>query len=393
MRALLLLILLFAVGAASAYYLRDDNGYVLVSWGHWMVETSVVGMLAGLVALLVVALVVVRALSAGFQLPGTVREGLARRRAARRHRALVRGTLLWLAGRAERAETTLEKELPDDAAEAACHHLLAARAAEAQGQGTRSEHYLERAALADDAVVGEAVTLVRADQAIAADDLEGARAALESLRERNPSHPRVYPVLAGVLVAQQRWRDAFDLLCTAEKARGWSEGRWREITARALAGALGECLRIEEARQLWSRVPAVLQKDADCEGHYADALLRLNDEKGLMAVIHKALERRWAPDMVRRFLRAEPPDNVAALASVEQWLQRHGEQPELLLAAAHTCRRNRLWGKARSYLDALLAQAPSAEAHYEYGQLCGATQQPEEARQHFEAGLKLALAE
>ena len=110
-----------------------------------------------------------------------------------------------------------------------------------------------------------------------------------------------------------------------------------------------------------------------------------------MAVVHKALEQRWDPAMLGCFLRAELPDQVAALASVEQWLQRHGEQPELLLAAAHTCRRNRLWGKARSYLDALVAQAPSAEAHFEYGQLCAATKQPEEASRHFEAGLKRAL--
>ena len=80
MRALLLLLLLFAVGAASAYYLRADNGYVLVSYGQWMLETSVVGFLAALAALIVVVLVVLRLLGAGLRLPKSVRDALARQR-------------------------------------------------------------------------------------------------------------------------------------------------------------------------------------------------------------------------------------------------------------------------------------------------------------------------
>ncbi|WP_043768560.1 heme biosynthesis protein HemY [Algiphilus aromaticivorans] len=390
MRALLLLLLLFAVGAASAYYLRADNGYVLVSYGQWMLETSVVGFLAALAALIVVVLVVLRLLGAGLRLPKSVRDALARRRDARRHRALARGLLQWLAGRAERAEVTLQKDLPDDF-EAACHHLIAAQAAVDQGQASRAMHYLERAAAIDHPLAGEAVTLMQAARAESEEDLESARQALESLRQRNPSQPRVHPMLARVLLAQKQWRAAFDLLRGAEKARGWAEGEWAAATERALVGALTECERIDDARQLWAQAPTALQREPRCERCYAEALLRLNDEKTLMAVVHKALEQRWDPAMLGCFLRAELPDQVAALASVEQWLQRHGEQPELLLAAAHTCRRNRLWGKARSYLDALVAQAPSAEAHFEYGQLCAATKQPEEASRHFEAGLKRAL--
>lgn len=390
MRALLLLLLLFAVGAASAYYLRADNGYVLVSYGQWILETSVVGLLAALAALVVALLFLLRLFGAGWRLPKSVREALGRRRDERRHRALARGLLQWLAGRAERAEVTLQKDLPENF-EAACHHLIAARAADELGQGQRAAHYLERAAAIDHPAAGEAVTLMQATLAESAEDLESARVALESLRQRSPSHPRVHPLLARVLLAQQQWRDAFVLLRGAEKARGWVEGEWAATTEQALCGALAECERLEDARQLWAQAPASLQREPRCELGYAETLLRLNDEKALMAVVHKALERRWDAGMLRCFLRAEIPDQVAALASVEQWLQRYGEQPELLLAAAHTCRRNRLWGKARSYLDALLAQQPSAEAHFEYGQLCAATHQPEEASRHFEAGLKRAL--
>ncbi|MBY8964693.1 hypothetical protein KHP57_03180 [Algiphilus sp. NNCM1] len=391
MRAVLLLLLLFAAGAAAAYYLRADNGYVLVTYGHWMLETSVVGFTAALVVLLVALLLLLRALGAGIRLPSSVREGLQRRRANRQHRALKQGLMQWLAGRFERAEVTVEKDLPEGK-EAGAHHLIAAMAAHRQRNSDRVAHYLQRAAVIDDGLVGEATTLLQAKYAIEGGDLEAARADLEALRQRSPSHPRLYPALAQVMLAQHDWRAAYELLCTAEKARGWAGEQWTEYTLEALAGALAEALRLDEARQLWAQLPATLRKTVHAERLYAEALYRLNAEKELMTVVHRALEQRWDPVMVRLFLRAETPDHVAALASAEQWLQRHGEQPELLLAAAHTCRRNRLWGKARSYLDALIEQAPSAEAHYEYGLLCSATEQPEAARQHYEEGLRRALS-
>lgn len=390
MRAVLLLLLLFAAGAAAAYYLRADNGYVLVTYGHWMLETSVIGFAAALVAVLVALLFLLRALGAGIRLPSSVRGSLLRRRVNRQHRAMTQGLLQWLAGRFERAEVTVEKELPDGK-EAGAHHLIAAMAAHRLREPARVTHYLQRAAVIDDGLVGEATTLLQAEYATEGGDLETARADMEALRQRSPSHPRLYPVLARVMLAQHDWRAAFELLCGAEKARGWAGDQWSEYTIEALQGALGEALRIDEARQLWSQLPGTLKKTAQAERLYAESLLRLNAEKELMTLIHRALEQRWDPVMVRLFLRAETPDVVAALASAEQWLQRHGEQPELLLAAAHTCRRNRLWGKARSYLDALIAQAPSAEAHFEYGQLCSATDQPEAARQHYEEGLRRAL--
>lgn len=392
MPLLLLLLVLFAVGGGAAYYLRADNGYVLLSYGHWMLETSVVGFIGALFVVVLLLVLLLRLFGASFRLPRNVRGALARRRLKHEHEALSKGLLLWLAGRDERAEVTLQKHLPEDGAAAAPHHLLAATAASRQQEHARAQHYLRRAAETDTAFGNEAIARMQAQSARDAQDLAAARRALESLRDRSPSHPRVYPDLITVMLAQRDWQAALELLRTTQKVRGWLPEQWMDCLRSAMFGALQDAQRIEDARQIWAQAPAVAREAHDIEAHYAEALLRLNAETEFMRVIHKALERRWAPELVQLFLRAEPPDIVAALASVEQWLQRHGEQPELLLAAAQTCRRNRLWGKARSYLDALMRQQPrDPAARFEYGQLCLAVQQPEEARAHFEEGLKQAL--
>lgn len=391
MRLLLLLLVLFTVGAASAWYLRDENGYVLLSYGQWMVETSVVGFAAALIVAVLLLMLLFRAVAASVRLPGTVRNAMAQRRARKQHHALVQGVKHWLAGREERAEVLLQKAVPDSD-EAAAWFLLCALAA--QRHPERARHYLERAAVLDDPLAEEAIALMRGDAAVRDADagaLAQARDALQALRRRAPSHPRIYPALAEVMVAAGDWSGALDLLRDAEKARGWAPGRWRELMTRALRGALDDAQRIEDAKSVWARVPRQLQTDAACTLDYARSLHRLNAENECLALIHRTLDRQWVPELVQLFLRMEPADRVAALSSVEQWLQRHGDKPELLLVAAHTCRRNRLWGKARSYLDALLAQSPGPQACYEYGRLCAETDRPDEARAHFQKGLELAL--
>ena len=44
-------------------------------------------------------------------------------------------------------------------------------------------------------------------------------------------------------------------------------------------------------------------------------------------------------------------DGVTRLASIEQWLTQYGERLELLVTAGQACLQNKLWGKARSYLE------------------------------------------
>ena len=75
---------------------------------------------------------------------------------------------------------------------------------------------------------------------------------------------------------------------------------------------------------------------------------------------------------------------------MEQWLGRYGEKPELLQLAGHVCLRNKLWGKARSYLEAGVQAAPTPQAYLDLARLCQDVQQPEQAAQFYRQGLELA---
>ncbi|HWY24167.1 MAG TPA: hypothetical protein VNX47_04565, partial [Nevskia sp.] len=85
-------------------------------------------------------------------------------------------------------------------------------------------------------------------------------------------------------------------------------------------------------------------------------------------------------------------DPISQLAAVEQWLTQHGARPELLQVAGRVCLRNKLWGKARSYLEAGLQAAPTPQGYLDLARLCLDTQQPEEAAKYYRQGLELATA-
>ena len=86
----------------------------------------------------------------------------------------------------------------------------------------------------------------------------------------------------------------------------------------------------------------------------------------------------------------EGPDATKQLKRAEAWLSKHGDDPDLLLAAARLCLRNELWGKARSYLETVIALRPTPEAYQEYGRLLTQLGETDAAADAYRDGLGMA---
>ncbi|MDX1509568.1 MAG: heme biosynthesis protein HemY, partial [Woeseiaceae bacterium] len=97
--------------------------------------------------------------------------------------------------------------------------------------------------------------------------------------------------------------------------------------------------------------------------------------------------------LVRLYGLVRGPDASKQLKRAESWLEKHGDDPDLLLTAARLCVRNDLVGKARSYLESVLALRPSPEAYQEYGRLLNELGEAHAAAEAFRDGLKLLADE
>jgi len=106
-------------------------------------------------------------------------------------------------------------------------------------------------------------------------------------------------------------------------------------------------------------------------------------EKDLAA----ALKAEWSGPLVRLFGLVEGSDPSKQLKRAENWLSKHGDDADLLLAAARLCLRTELWGKARSYLETVISLRPTPEAYQEYGRLLTQLGETDAAADAYRAGL------
>ncbi|ULQ45121.1 hypothetical protein JN531_008270 [Flagellatimonas centrodinii] len=386
---LLLALLALTLGGAAAYTFRSESGYVLFAWQDWTVETS----LPGFVLLVLVSVVGLylgwRLLSGAVGLPGRMQAYLAHRRRQRAQDTLIAGLRHLAAGDFRRAEIELLRRVADHPA-ADINYLAAAQAAHQLRAGERRDHYLALAAQAQ-GPDSPAVLSVQASLQRAAGQGQAALETARHFHQRHPRHPHAVRLYARALAAAGESSVLLNLLQSQGEAVPEAQRQaWQ-------AQALGTLLRVaagagqlDQLKATWASAGASVQALPAAQRAYAEGLVQLGAEADAAAVIGRALKHGWDEPLVRLFGGLDSLDPVSQLATLEQWLQQHGEQTALLLACGRACMRNHLWGKASSYLEAALRLHPVPAVYLLLAQLAERTQRPEDAQRHYREGLTRA---
>ena len=107
-------------------------------------------------------------------------------------------------------------------------------------------------------------------------------------------------------------------------------------------------------QQCWDALPKSMQENVELLGAFIELALEL----GLTTIgerrLYASINRHWDDRLVYLFGMVEGEDPKRQLNEAEKWLSGREENALLLLTLGRLCIRNRLWGKARSYLDASL---------------------------------------
>ena len=392
-RIFALVLLVAAIGAAAAYYLRAETGYVLVAWRHWILETSLLGFIASVIAALLLLWGAARGFVALLRLPATLQQTLASRRQQRAQESFESGLMKLLEGQWALAEIELVRRAADHPTPA-LNYLLAARAAQRAGIAARRDQYLELAARSGEGPVF-ATQLLRAELQLE-QDAAAAVPVLQELRQRDPGHPYVIELLARALARAGSWDALRQLLASVEAPRALAPARYRALYARALREALVEAAtraRLDALKSLWDTAPAPVRGEAEVRRAYVRGLARLGADTEAAAQVTQMLVAEWDGALVEVYGELEGIDPMTQLATVEGWVNQQGESAPLLLAAGRVCMRNQLWGTARSYLDGALKLQPTPAAFLALARLCEKTRQPEDAALFHRRGLELATAE
>lgn len=371
-RTLMWLLAALAAGAVLGQFMLDDPGYLLLSWQHWVLTTSLWVAALGLLLLFAVVLLSIGALNSLLDAIAWLRRDRRARRAGKARQLAEAGLTQYAEADWRKAASTLMKaaELVDTPLPV---RLTAARAAEEEGRLDLAEQIL-REARHDAGSAAPLVDVRMAALKLRHNDLASARLLLEKLHGRFPKHPAALRMLVEAYTQLEDWQSLVDLL-PAAKAQV-SPDQVQELARRAWLGLLRSTAesagyasrkaRVEALTGRWKSAPADIRADESVIAVYVELLLRFDAFEEAQALLEKSIASSigsptFGERLVGLYGRIDHPEPAAQLAQAEKWLQMRPTHAALLLAAARISLRNRLWGKARDYLEASVGRQATAE--------------------------------
>jgi HemY protein len=364
-------------GGLLAHAVLEDPGYVAVSVGRALFETTVPVFLLLLLGLYFLARTLVESLTARARLAAL--RGERRKRRARDDTQ--RGLLDLAAGRWRSAEELLSRSATE-ADSAAANYLVAARAADLQDAVERRDEWLARA---QEAAPGEraAALITLAEMQMRRGQDTAALQTLEQLDASGDLNSRGLELMARLCQKLGRGEQLRVLGPRLRNAGELPQAQVNEILAQAQleeVRAAGERRDAGAATDAWSKLPRATRKLPQAIATYARALLAAADPAGAEKVLREAIDGGREAALVRLYGELQLPDALAPLERAENWLRTAPEDPDLLATCARLALQAELIGKARSYLEASLARRHSAENSLLYAELLEQLGEAERAR-------------
>lgn len=369
------------VSAFAAHFLLGDPGYVAINFRGYLVEMSV-PVLISITVLLFVAVWLIRRV---IQAPRRLGEAAGRYRSGRAGQKLTRGMIEVAEGNFAKGEKLLARAASTSDTPL-FNYLQAARAAHLQGQDERRDEWL-RLAYEQTPEAANAVLLTQAELQLDRQQYEQALATLRRIEENSQNHSHALALMGRLYYRLEDWQHLAGLLPRLSK-----QGRVKRETIDKWAvrvhsenfkrAADGDAILAE-----WKTVTKALRANTTLLDAYYMNLMRVGLHGKAEKDLARALKSEWRGPLVRLFGLVEGPDASKQLKRAEGWLSKHGDDPDLLLAAARLCLRNELWGKARSYLETVISLRPTPEAYQEYGRLLNQMGEGDAAADAYREGL------
>lgn len=351
MKLWIIAIVLLAVAGAAIYgwqALAADPGLLSIRIGHTHIDTTLVFA----VFVLLAAWIALGLLWRGLRWPMRAWKLRGQRRSRERFAA---GLTALAEGDHRRALRALEKASQHPELHAPAM-LATARAAHARGDAERTEAALDEASRHAPA----AVLSLRAQFLLEHGNAEAALALLKPSADKNDLPPVGWRLLAEAALLTGDPALALRAVDALAAGDALTPEALAALRARTLAAALAATPDTEALNALWSGLPRAQRALPEAIAAYARHAAALGQPLAAMDEIESALRKQWSERLVGVWGQLGPAHADTRLARAEGWLAAQPDSPALLLSLGRLCVQEKLWGKAREYLERGLALAPSA---------------------------------
>ena len=391
MRVLFTALAVLVIAIVLGWFLQQTPGGLIFTYKEWIIQTSL-GMfvLAFIVVFLLVYFLFWLARKL-IRLPADLSRWTEYRRRRRSEKFLTQGLLSMMEDNWPEAERAFRKGATYSQTPLV-NYLGAAQAAYRQGGADRCDRYLRLARRHDEAT-NPAVGLTRARLQINQKQIEQANDTLSTLQREQPGHNQVKIMLLETAAEMKDWTRAAELLKECER-RGLLPAE--QIKAKQLTFYVGLLRQAGAAKdraaleKIWADIPNKLKKEFYLIEVYVTERLRHADSSDCEGLLRRALKKKWDLELVRLFGLVEGKNLMQQLDFAEKYLPRFPEDAVLLLTLGRLCKKNQLWGKARSYLEQSIEVQPNPEACQELASLLEQQGDHAAAAKYYQEGLKIA---
>jgi len=364
LRLILFLCTLMAL-AWGVVWLVDHPGYVSLNWGGWEVQTS-----AGVLALVTTIITIAGAVLYRFWLfitraPARLGVVLKERRSQKGYKALTKGMVAVAAGDAHEAQAQVKKA-DGLLGEPPLTLLLKAQAAQLNGDETAAESFFK--AMLDDPEMEFLGLRGLLNQATKRGDQAEALQLARRAQALKPKSEWIAGTVFELEAQNGHWAHATQALTKVDKLKALPRG---ESQHRRTVALLGQSDETETAGDLKAALKFA-EKAVSLEPKFVPAVLRLArlliaSNKGSKAsnVIEKAWVTSPHADLAQLYFEASGAiDGLKKVATAEKLLVLHPGAPDGHIAVATAALEAKLWGQARSHLQAALTAGRNTRTVY-----------------------------
>jgi HemY protein len=366
-----------AIGAWLYLVLGDDPGYVLVSFGTWSVETTLVALVLFLMFLAVLAWGIWKLIS--MLNPLGLFRGDAWFSADRRRKVAAaeseEGLRLMLLGHWQDAYKLLVEH--SARTDNPVFNYLAASLAAWQRSDDASWNYCLEQAARHSQKPNPGIKAVKALLEFRSGKTEQSLAILLALDKEAPGSPFVLSMLKTIYHSVNDWNKLDALLPQLEKHKVVDADELHMLREK-IGGYRLLCLNTVNGRapalqEQWDALDKKLRRSEEIVLIYIDKLLEYSRYEEALAQASIFLKHQWSDSVVLKTGYIETPEPGSLLILLEKWVKSRPTNAPLMLSLGRASLRNRLWGKAREYFESALRFSKStplsAEANAELARL------------------------
>ena len=376
----LFLLLLIGLGVN---FLLEDNGYVLIQFLEYSLETS----LPIFVLILVAVYLLIRLIALVWSSPSILKQRLAVKKIEKSNQRIIDGLQLIGMGRFTKAEKKI-KSAVNDSNKSVLPYLIAAETSQKNGNTESCKDWLEKAKQK----YPEIETYINLHAAKLMIESKNYDAALQSINKtlnEELNNPIALRLLAEVYYETSDWELLTQKAKTILNVTGHDPKLERYFSvafsrqAKALSG------NTEELKKFWDRLPSRIENTASILAARLESIMSFGQHESVEKELRRAIPKTWNRQLIALYAQLDTPDLATLSKRIERWLVDRPRDSNLWLAASQLAKRDELWTQAKQFLERSIDNKENALAYNELGLILLALGQEDEAIKTFNKALNL----